>query len=176
MFYRLNRILTTLVLIAMLVAVSASGTAAQQQSSGFSFQSLDGRMVTAESLRGRVVVLAFSATWLPLTKAQMQGVQKFADEQRGKVEVFWVSTDSAAPKSRNYASDDQLREFAKQNSLRVTVLRDPDGVMSKRLGVDQVPSIVILDRDGNVSGAPVLGFDPKGDLSQTIGTRIAKLQ
>ncbi|HMF57869.1 MAG TPA: redoxin domain-containing protein, partial [Pyrinomonadaceae bacterium] len=66
--------------------------------------------------------------------------------------VYWVSTDSDSPRSRNYASDEQLREFAKKYDLNLTVLRDPDGRISKQFGVDQIPAIVILDKQGNVYG------------------------
>src|ERR1700720_4485469 len=112
----------------------------------FSMKSVDGQTVTSESLRGEVVVLAFGASWLPLSKTQLQGVRKLADEysDRGVV-VYWVSTESEDPKSKNFASDDQLRAFAQKYGLKVTVLRDPDGVISKKFGIDQLPSIVILD-------------------------------
>src|SRR5437879_4801542 len=118
----------------------------------FSLRSIDGQTITSESLRGEVVVLAFGASWLPLSRTQLQGVKKLADaySDRGVV-VYWVSTDSENSKSKNYASDEQLREFARKYGLHVTVLRDPDGVVSKKFGIDQLPSIVILDKSGNAS-------------------------
>src|SRR5258708_21660385 len=118
----------------------------------FSMRSADGQTVSSESLRGEVVVLAFGASWLPLSKAQLQGVRKLADEysDRGVV-VYWVSTESEDPKSKNYASDDNLRAFAQKYGLKVTVLRDPDGTTSKKLGVDQLPSFVIIDKHGIAS-------------------------
>src|SRR6266550_2296900 len=79
----------------------------------FSLRSIDGQTITSESLRGEVVVLAFGASWLPLSKAQLQGIRKLADQysDRGVV-VYWVSTESEDPKSKNFASDEQLRAFA----------------------------------------------------------------
>jgi hypothetical protein len=87
--------------------------------------------------------------------------------------VYWVSTDSDSLKSKNYASDEQLRDFAKKNRLKIAVLRDPDGALFKRVGVpgNQLPAVVILDRAGSVHGEPVAGIDPKGDLvGQLSGT------
>src|SRR6266851_10011924 len=119
----------------------------------FSMRSADGQTVTSESLRGEVVVLAFGASWLPLSKTQLQGVRKLADEYSNRgVVVYWVSTESEDPKSKNYASDDQLRAFAQKYGLKVTVLRDPDGAISKKFGIDQLPSMVILDKQGNIFG------------------------
>lgn len=78
----------------------------------FSLRSIDGQTITSDSLRGEVVVLAFGASWLPLSKTQLQGIRKLADEysDRGVV-VYWVSTESEDPKSKNFASDEQLRGF-----------------------------------------------------------------
>ena len=143
----------------------------------FSLRSADGGQITSEMLRGDVVVLAFGATWLPsLTRRQVEGVQKLA-EQYGErnVRVYWVSTESERPNSRNYASDDQLRDFARKNGLKVAVLRDPDGALLKKIGIDQMPAVVILDRQGNVSGAPVGGLDPGGNLADQLAPRLNRL-
>jgi cytochrome c biogenesis protein CcmG, thiol:disulfide interchange protein DsbE len=129
--------------------------------------------VTSESLRGEVAVLAFGATWLPLSRNQLEGVKKLADDYAGKgVAVYWVSTDSENPKSRNFASDDQLRVLA--NKYKVTVLRDPDGAVSKKLGVDQLPSVVIFDKQGNIA-ATIGGLDPNANLSKELSERLKNL-
>src|SRR4029077_14735477 len=88
--------------------------------------------------------------WLPLTKNQLDAVKKLADQYAGRgVAVYWISTESESPKSKNYASDDQLRVLAQK--YKATVLRDPEGAVSKKLGVDQLPSVVIIDKQGNVA-------------------------
>jgi len=142
----------------------------------FSLRSIDGQTVSSGSLRGEVVVLAFGASWLPLSKTQLQGVRKLADEYSNRaVIVYWVSTESADPKSKNFASDEQLRGFAQKYGLKVTVLRDNDGAVSKKFGIDQLPSIVILDKEGNMSGAPIGGLDPNGNLAGQLASRLDKL-
>ena len=162
--------------LAGLLTVLASSAAFAQPQADFSLRSVDGQTITSNSLRGEVVVLAFGASWLPLSKTQLQGVRKFADEYSNKgVVVYWVSTESDNSKSKNFASDDQLRAFAQKYGLKVTVLRDPDGVVSKKLGVDQLPSIVILDKQGNVSGPPIGGLDPNGNLTTQLAPRLDKL-
>ena len=141
----------------------------------FTLRSIDGRTISSGNLRGRVVVLAFGASWLPLSRAHVAGVQKIAQQFNNRADVFWVSTDSDSQKSKNFASDEQLRAFSDKYSLRVTILRDPDGAFSKTLGVDQLPAIVILDREGNVSGSPIGGINPGGDLAASIAPRIDQL-
>ena len=140
----------------------------------FSLRSINGRTITSESLRGEVVVLAFGASWLPLSRHQLQGLKKLADEyaERGVV-VYWVSTESEDSKSRNYASDEQLRAFAQKYS--VSVLRDPEGAVSRKLGVDQIPATVILDKQGNVVGEPIKGIDPEGNLAAQLSEQLKRV-
>ena len=167
------------VLAGLLTVLTGCAVFAQDrpaQSVDFSLKSIDGQTVSSESLRGEVVVLAFGASWLPLSKAQLQGVRKLADEYSNRgVVVYWVSTESDDPKSKNFASDEQLRAFSQKWGLKVTVLRDPDGVISKRLGVDQLPSIVIIDKQGSVAGGPIGGLDPNGNLAGQLASRLDKL-
>lgn len=146
---------------------------AYNQSPEFSLRAVDGDTITSASLRGEVVVLAFGASWLPLTRNQMEAVKKLADQYAGRgVAVYWVSTESESPKSKNYAADEQLRELGRK--YKVTVLRDPDGTVSKRLGVDQLPSVVIIDKQGSVA-ATVGGMDPTADLAKQLADRLNKI-
>ncbi|MDT4897455.1 MAG: hypothetical protein QOH25_2532 [Acidobacteriota bacterium] len=135
----------------------------------FSLRSIDGQNVSSNSLHGEVAVLAFGASWLPLSRTQLQGIRKLADKfsERGVV-VYWVSTDSESPKSKNYASDEQLRAFSKKYGLNVTVLRDPEGKVSRQFEVDQLPAFVILDKQGHTSGTPIGGLDPDGNLVEQL--------
>ena len=166
-------------LLAVVILMGVSLAFGQNRGTGpvdFSLRSIDGQTITSESLRGEVVVLAFGASWLPLSKTQLQGIRKLADEyaDRGVV-VYWVSTESEDPKSKNYASDEQLRAFAQKYGLKVTVLRDADGAVSKKFGVDQLPSIIILDKQGNPVGEPIGGLDPNGNLAGQLGSRLDKV-
>ncbi len=146
---------------------------AQDRAAEFSFRAIDGQAVTSESLRGEVVVLAFGASWLPLTRNQMEAVKKLADQYAGRgVAVYWISTESESPKSKNYASDEQLRELARK--YKATVLRDPDGAVSKKLGVDQLPSMVIIDKQGKIADT-LGGMDPNANLATQLAARLDKI-
>src|SRR5205809_7464009 len=163
-------IAVTILAIAMVASLSAL---AQGGPVNFSFRAVDGQPVSSESLRGEVVVLAFGASWLPLTRNQMESLKKLADQYAGRgVAVYWVSTESDSPKSKNFADDNQLRELGRR--YKITVLRDPDGVTSKRLGVDQLPSTVILNKQGQVAAA-VGGLDPNADVAKQLAERLDKI-
>jgi peroxiredoxin len=176
---RRSFIAATLSILFTLLPVAFTPLAAAAPTSpaiDFSLRSIDGQIISSDSLRGEVVVLAFGASWLPLSRKQAQGVRKLADAYAGRgVAVYWVSIESEAPKSKNYASDEQLRAFSRKYEMNVTVLRDPDGKVSKQLGVDQIPAIVILDKQGNVHGDPINGLDSQGKLIDQLAPRVDEI-
>lgn len=138
--------------------------------------SLDGSRVGVESHRGKVVVLAVGASWLPLSGSQADFTNKLAAKYAGKDVVFYfVATDSATPRSKNFASNDDLRRFSTANKLSIPLLRDPDGAATlKRYNIDQVPSFVILDKSGTSIGEPFGGIDPKYDITIPLSRAIDK--
>jgi peroxiredoxin len=173
MFSKTRRAIALAVSVLAVAMSAAVPDSAHNQSAEFSLRSIDGEAVTSNSLRGEAVVLAFGASWLPLTRNQMEAVKKLADQYAGRgVAVYWVSTESDSPKSKNYAADEALRESGRK--YKVTVLRDPDGVVSKKLGVDQLPSVVIIDKQGNVA-ATIGGMDPTADLAKQLAERLNKI-
>jgi peroxiredoxin len=160
-----------------LVVFTPSNTArARQQSDDFQLRSIDGQAIGTSELRGQVVILAVGASWLPLSRKQAQNIRKLANEygKRG-VAVYWVSTDSESPKSKNYASDEQLKAFARRHDLNITVLRDPEAAVVKQMGVNELPAIVILDRSGRVFRSPIAGLDPEGNLSEQLAEPLNEL-
>ena len=141
--------------------------------------SLDGARIDVEAQKGKVVVLAVGASWLPLSGKQAEYTNALAKKYANKnVIVYFVATDSANPKSKNYASADEMKKFAFANKLNVPVLLDPDGASTlKKFKIDQVPSFVILDKNGNVAAEQFGGIstDAKYDVTIPIGKVIDKL-
>jgi peroxiredoxin len=173
MFSKIRRATIIAACVFAIALTAAMPGFAQNPAPEFSLRAIDGETVTSASLRGEVVVLAFGASWLPLTRNQMEAVKKIADQYAGRgVAVYWVSTESESSKSKNYASDEQLRALAQK--YKATVLRDPDGAVSKKLGVDQLPSVVIVDKQGNVADR-IGGMDPNADLAKQLAERLNKL-
>ena len=171
MINRLRKI--KLVPVALAVLLFALGFSASAQGPDFSFRAVNGPPITADSLRGQAVVLGFGASWLPLTRNQMEGLKKLADQYAGRgVAVYWVSTESDSAKSKNYVPDEDLR--ALERKYKLTVLRDPDGTISKRMGVDQLPATVILNKQGQVA-ATLGGLDPNADLAKQLSDRLDKI-
>ncbi len=143
--------------IAFVAFVSLASFA---QSTQISLRSVDGQTVNLNDLRGKVVVMSFGGSWVPLASKELPALQKIADRFAGRdVQVYWISINSAKPGGRNFASDADLKAFAQKHDLRVTVLRDPDQEAYRAFGLDAVPTVVILDQEGKVVRKHV-GFGP----------------
>ncbi len=144
-----------------------------------SLTALDGGRVDVQNQDGKVVVLAIGASWLPLSTQQAVITNKLAKKYAGRdVVVYFVATDSTAAKSKNYASDDELGSFVTRTKLTVPVLRDSDGAQTlKKYGVDQLPSFVILGKDGKPATEAFggVGLDEKTDISVPISQAIDRL-
>lgn len=158
--------------ISILSLVAAVGVTAQTN-----LVSVDGGRINVEGQSGKVVLLSVGAAWLPLSTKQAEYTNALAKKYAGRnVVVYFVATDSAKAGSKNYKSDADLKSFAMTNKLAVPILRDSEAaITSRKFGVEQVPSFVLLDKSGNVSGEIFGGIDPKYDVSVAISKAIDKL-
>lgn len=152
--------------LAFALAVSASAQS--------NLTSLGGGNFDMQSQKGKVVILAVGATWLPLSTKQAEYANMLAKRYTGKnVVVYFVATDSTLAKSKNFASDDDIKKFIGTSKLNVPVLRDSDGAYTlKKYSIDQLPSFVVIDKQGNQSGDAFGGIDPKFDITLPISKTV----
>ena len=156
-----------------LVLTFAFGALAQE----VNFTTLGGEKIDLAQDKGKVVVLAIGASWLPLSKNQATAINKLKRQYNDQEVVFYsIATDSNVQKSKNYASNEQIQRFAETNKLTISILRDSDGALSvKQYKVDQLPAFIILDKQGRVADGPFTGIDPKSDISEPLAAKINKL-
>ena len=158
-------------LFSVLALSTAMAVGASAQSA---ITHLGGGNFDVGSDKGKVVVLAVGATWLPLSMKQAEYANTLAKRYTGKnVVVYFVATDSTLPKSKNFATDDDIRKFIGLSKLTVPVLRDSDGTYTlKRFSFDQLPSFIVIDKTGNQAGDAFGGIDPKFDVTVPISKSI----
>jgi hypothetical protein len=166
------RSIKNFIAVVGLVFVSVAVLSAQT-----SLASLSGGQVDVQGQRGKVVILALGASWLPLSNKQAEYTNVLAKRYTGKdVVVYFVATDSTNAKSKNFATNADLEKFVVGSKLNVPILRDSDGTVTlKKFAVDQLPSFVILDKTGNVSGSAFGGIDPKFDVTIPISKAVDRL-
>jgi peroxiredoxin len=164
-----NFITQTVAIIAMALSTALFSA---PQAGNITLRSVEGDIITLDKHRGHPVVLVFNATWVPTAKKSLPALQRIANlfESRGVV-FYWVSVNSDHAGEKRYISDANLKTFAKENGLEVSVLRDPEMKAFHHYGLNALPSLAILDRKGELWRTQT-GFDS----GQTIGyASVAKL-
>ena len=92
---------------ALMLAVAASAQT--------SLTALNGSRVDVQGQRGKVVILAIGASWLPLSNKQAEYTNVLAKRYTGKdVIVYFVATDSSDAKSKNHASNAEIEKSEQQ--------------------------------------------------------------
>ncbi len=159
-------------ILGLLILTLSSGVALGQSQS-ITLRSVDGKEVRLADLKGKVVMISFGGTWVPLASKELPAVQKLADRYSSRgVQFYWVSINSDKAGARNYASDAEIQAFAQKHNLKIPVLRDPEQAAYKAFGLDAVPTVVLIDRQGNLAHKQV-GFgagqgEAYGDLIRVI--------
>ncbi len=134
-------------LTSMLAGCAAGGAPRPgQPAPGFSVHLLDGRSVALADLRGKVVLLDFWATWCPPCRQELPHTQSMAADaalaRRGLVVVAVDEGEDAGT----------VRGFLDRNRFTFPAALDVDGSVARDYAVSDLPTTVLIGRDGTVRG------------------------
>lgn len=132
----------------------------------FHLNDLAGKTVTLSSLRGKVVVLDFWATWCPPCVASLPVVTAVTGDRQAQGVVFFAINQKE--------SADQARNFQKEKNLDFPVLLDSDGKVGELYQAHAIPESVVIDQEGKIEAVHV-GYDAnlKGKLGRQLDDLIA---
>jgi peroxiredoxin len=151
----------------LMTALLSITTSAQNNAS---FTTTDGGSVSLSELRGKVVVLVFGGVTDPQCRSEIKMLESLSERYANKkVALYWVSIDAPGT-----ASDAQLKTPCGTNTS-VKVLRDASRAAFKQFGGKQLPTIVVIDQQGQLSGQPRGGFNPNSDFINDIAQTIDRL-
>ena len=102
---------------------------------------LQGQRWNNASLKGRVVVLNFWATWCPPCKQELPSLQTLHELGAGDPVVLGINVrETATP----------VRRYLNATGIGFPVVLDPRGELAARLGVKAYPTTLLIAPDGQI--------------------------
>jgi len=167
-----TRTLAVAILVAALLAGSCSKLERQARRAApktesnrkaapaFTLKDADGKTVSLEDYKGKVVLLNFWATWCGPCKIEIPWFVDF--EQKYKDKGFSVIGVSMDEDGWNV-----VKPFLAEEKVNYRILLGNDSVGTLYGGVDSLPTTFVIDRDGRIA-ATHIGLVSKSDYQDEI--------
>lgn len=112
----------------------------------------EGEEISLESLRGKVVLIDFWASWCGPCRRENPNVVKLYDAYKSKgFEILAVSLDKTKDRWVKAIADDKL------TWLHISDLKGWKSQYAQQYGVSSIPQTVLLDRDGKIMARNLRG-------------------
>ena len=108
----------------------------------FSLDDIQGKTFKLSRQRGNPVIIFFGATWCPACRGEMPHYKALYDKyaQRG-LKFLYIDINESTRK---------VARFARENSFPFLVLVDLDGSVANDYNLIGVPTLFLLDKEGNI--------------------------
>jgi len=107
----------------------------------FTLKDLNGRDVTLSSLKGKVVLVNFWATWCPPCREEIPSMMKLNQAMAGQpFQMLAISVNDGGKK--------EVDAFFKGSGVNLPALLDSDQKVAKRYGTTGVPETFVVNKKG----------------------------
>ena len=108
----------------------------------FTMTDLDGREISPASLRGKVVIVNFWATWCGPCRAEVPDLVALQDKYRDTLQVIGISEDEGGV--------GVVKRFAAEHKINYPVVMMTPEIERRYPGISALPTSFILDREARV--------------------------
>ncbi len=134
----------TLSLVAATAVCVASAHGGSERAPAFRLSTLDGKTLTNQSLKGKVVVIDFWATWCGPCR-QVSKIMQTLEAKYGKqgVKIVCVDVKEQTP------SKDAVVKYKASHGYTYAFSVE-NGELDKTMNVTTLPTVVVIDRTGSI--------------------------
>jgi thiol-disulfide isomerase/thioredoxin len=136
-----RRALTLALLFAAVFAFAADG---REPAPRFNARTLTGESFNNASIKGKVVLLEFWATWCPYCRNEEQMLDNLQKEFADKGLVV-LAVDVAESKKK-------VKQYLQENPRACRIVLTDDTNLAAMYAATRYPIYVVIDRDGNIAG------------------------
>ena len=148
------------------VAAAFGVASANAAAPDFQLTTLDGRVVSRDSLRGKVVLVNFWATWCPPCRVEMPGFQDVYDARKADgFTILGVSTDASGSQ--------HVARYLWEHEITYPVAMASGGIVRAFGGARALPTSFLLDRQGRIRHT-VTGIFTEVALDQAVRRLLAE--
>jgi len=113
---------------------------------------LDGKELSLDAYKGKVVLLNFWATWCGPCRAEIPSLIRMQEAYKDRLQIIGMDVDDD--------DEERLRAFVKSEGINYPVARTSDAVRLAYGGIAALPTVFVINRDSKVVQKHVGLFNP----------------
>ena len=126
----------------------------------FTVTTIDGKTLTADDLRGKVVLINFWATWCGPCRAEIPDLVALQEQYRDHLLIIGVSEDEGPL--------DEVRRFTSERNVNYPIVMTTPELQRVFPGVSALPTTFVLDREMRIAQKHIGMLDPETTEHETL--------
>jgi len=103
---------------------------------------VDGRSISTSSLKGKVVIVNFWATWCPPCRAEIPDLIALQNKYRDQLQIIGISDDDDPPAT--------VKKWADEHKMNYPIVMSTDALRKVFIGVSALPTSFIINRESRL--------------------------